>query len=189
MRDCRIDFDTKEIEGMVRMLNKLGASPQKAVSRAAGRAGTVLKRRVKSEIHSKSGNLKKAIIRIGEKNHGKRGKKYYQITFDRKMNEVLQKPIQRPGLLGGKNKHAYYPFSVEFGFLAMRTGGGYVYYDKDSGQLRWNTVTEATPKPETEKVEGQHFLRNAADNVSPEVHQILVDKTMEELEKIWLSTK
>ena len=41
-----LSFDIRDIERTVKMLNDAGKSPQKAVTRAAGRAGTILKRAV-----------------------------------------------------------------------------------------------------------------------------------------------
>ena len=187
---CSIKVDTKEIEEMIGMLNKLGKSPQKAVTRAAGKAGMLLKRRVKQEAPKKSGTLRKALIRVGESNHGKRGKKAYQVTFDRKYNEMLQKPIKTPGLLGGKNKKAYYPFSVNFGFLA-RAGGsspGLVYHPPESDRF-WMTEKGKTQGTTTQRVEGQHFMEEGTEKAEPEVMSVLEEKTMEELEKIWQSAK
>ena len=83
-----VTFDTKDIEKTIKVLNKMGKSPQKAVTRAAGRAGTVMKRSVKGQVPIKSGALKKSIVRVGERSRRK-GKKVYQVTFDRKMNEEV----------------------------------------------------------------------------------------------------
>ena len=73
----------------------------------------------------------------------------------------LQKPIKNPGALGGKNKKAYYPASQEYGFLARAPGGGVQY------------------------VEGLHFMRDAAEQVSPQAKQTMIDVMETELDKLW----
>lgn len=184
-----VTFDTKDIEKTIKVLNKMGKSPQKAVTRAAGKAGTVMKRSVKTQVPVKSGALKKSIVRVGERSRRK-GKKVYQVTFDRKMNDQLQRPVQNPGMLGGKNKKGYYPASMEYGFLARAKdgSGGVVYYNEALDEFR--TRTDRAPGAvSTQKVEGYHFLESGAEAVEPEVREIMVDKTMEELIKIWQSNK
>ena len=180
-----LSFDIRDIERTVKMLNEAGKSPQKAVTRAAGRAGTVLKRAVKGEVPQRSGTLKKSIIRVGEKTR-KRGKKVYQVTFDRRMNEQLQKPIRNPGQLGGKSSKGYYPASMEYGFLARAKdgSGGIVYYSAALNDFR--TRPNAEQKQVTaQNVEGHHFMAKGAADAEPEVRKILIDKTMEGLAKIW----
>lgn len=181
-----LSFDIRDIERTVKMLNEAGKSPQKAVTRAAGRAGTVLKRKIRQgEVPQRSGTLKKSIIRVGEKTR-KRGKKVYQVTFDRRMNEQLQKPIRNPGQLGGKSSKGYYPASMEYGFLARAKdgSGGIVYYSAALNDFR--TRPNAEQKQVTaQNVEGHHFMAKGAADAEPEVRKILIDKTMEGLEKIW----
>ena len=180
-----LSFDIRDIERTVKMLNEAGKSPQKAVTRAAGRAGTVLKRAVKGEVPQRSGTLKKSIIRVGEKMR-KRGKKVYQVTFDRRMNEQLQKLIRNPGQLGGKSSKGYYPASMEYGFLARAKdgSGGIVYYSAALNDFR--TRPNAEQKQVTaQNVEGHHFMAKGAADAEPEVRKILINKTMEGLEKTW----
>ena len=185
MSAATVTFDTKDVERTIKMLNKAGKSPQKAVTRAAGRAGTVLKRAVKGEVPYKTGTLKRSIVRVGEKSRRK-GKKVYQVTFDRKMNDELQRPVQNPGMLGGKSSKGYYPASMEYGFLARAKdgSGGVVYYSQELGEFR--TRTDRTPQGlATQKVEGHEFLEKAGNQVEPEIREIMINKTLEELEKIW----
>ena len=179
MSAATVTFDTKDVERTIKMLNKAGKSPQKAVTRAAGRAGTVLKRAVKGEVPYKTGTLKRSIVRVGEKSR-RRGKKVYQVTFDRKM------PVQNPGMLGGKSSKGYYPASMEYGFLARAKdgSGGVVYYSEELGEFR--SRTDRTPQGlATQKVEGHEFLEKAGNQAEPEIREIMINKTMEELEKIW----
>lgn len=156
MNDCRIDFDIKDVERMIRMLNKLGKSPQKAVNRAASKGGTIVKRAIRQGTVpvGETGNLKKAIVRKAEPSKV-RGKKVYEVTFDEKYNNVLQKPIKN------SEEHAYYPASQEYGFLTRSKGNGVTY------------------------VPGYHFMRKGADKASPEAKKVMINKAMEELEKIW----
>ncbi len=180
-----LSFDTRDIERTVKMLNEAGKSPQKAVTRAAGRAGTVLKKTVKSNLpKDRSGNLKKSIVRVGERSR-KRGKKVYQVTFDRRMNEVLQKPIQRPGLLGGRYPKGYYPASMEYGYLVRVPGEGIRYMREIQGSNQYVRKYEEATKLPSKKIEGLHFLEHGADQAEPEIREIMIDKTMEGLEKIW----
>ena len=180
-----LSFDIRDIERTVKMLNEAGKSPQKAVTRAAGRAGTVLKRSVKGEVPYKTGTLKQSIIRVGERSRRK-GKKVYQVTFDRKMNSQLQKPIRNPGQLGGKSSKGYYPASMEYGFLARAKdgSGGIVYYSETLNDFRTRPNAEQK-QVTTQNVEGHHFMAKGAAAAEPEVRKILIDKTMEGLEKIW----
>ena len=180
-----LSFDIRDIERTVKMLNEAGKSPQKAVTRAAGRAGTVLKRKIRQgEVPQRSGTLKKSIIRVGEKTR-KRGKKVYQVTFDRKMNEQLQKPIRNPGQLGGKSSKGYYPASMEYGYLVRVPGEGIRYLREIQGSNQYVRKYEEATRLPSRKIEGHHFMAKGAADAEPEVRKILIDKTMEGLEKIW----
>lgn len=157
-----VEFDLKDIEKAVEMLNKVGKSPQRAVSRAAAKAATIVKRAIRQGTVpvGRTGNLKRAIARKAEKTR-KRGKKVYEITFDRKYNEVLQKPIKNPGEAGGKNPKAYYPASQEYGFLTRSKGGGIRY------------------------VPGLHFMRQGAENADAQARQVMMETLEKELDKLW----
>lgn len=179
-----LSFDIRDIERTVKMLNDAGKSPQKAVTRAAGRAGTILKRAVKGEVPRRSGTLKKSIVRVGERSRRK-GKKVYQVTFDRKMNEQLQKPIRNPGQLGGRYPKGYYPASMEYGYLVRVPGEGIRYMREIQGSNQYVRKYEEATKLPSKKIEGLHFLEHAADHTAPEMRKVMIDKTMEELEKIW----
>ena len=162
MNDCRTDFDLKGIQTMVKALDKMGKSPQKAVTRAASKAITPIKRAVKygTVPVGETGYLKKAITRRAEKSRAK-GKKVYEVTFDKAYNDVLQKPIKNPGEAGGKNDKAYYPASQEYGFLTRSKGGGISY------------------------VPGLHFMKAGAEKASPEATKIMTETLEKELDKLW----
>lgn len=162
MNGCKVDFDTSGIDVMVRTLSKIGKSPQKAVTKAASKAATIVKRAIKygTVPVGETGNLKAAIIRKPEKSRT-RGKKVYETTFDRTYNDVLQKPIKNPGEAGGRNSHAYYPASQEYGFLTRSKGGGISY------------------------VPGLHFMRKGADESEPQAKGIMIATLEKELDKLW----
>ena len=161
--DAVLSFDTKGITVMIKALNKVNKSPQKAVNKATSKANLIVKRAVKGEAPVKTGTLKRNIVTKAEKNHGIKGKKVRQVTFKggAEANAQLQKPIQNPGALGGKFPKAYYPASQEYGFLARAPGGG------------------------TQYIEGLHFMRSAAEQASPTAKKTMVDVMETELEKLW----
>ena len=162
MNGCEVDFDLGGIEVMVKALNKIEKSPQKAVTKAASKAITLVKRAIKSGIVpvGETGNLKRAIIRKGERSR-KRGKKVYDVTFDSAYNDVLQKPIKNPGEAGGKNAKAYYPASQEYGYLTRSKGNGLSY------------------------VPGLHYMRAGAESSAPEAKKIMINTLGKELDKLW----
>lgn len=85
----------------------------------------------------------------------------YDIGFPTAYNDVFQKPIKNPGVAGGKSSHAYYPNSVEYGFLTRSKGNGIKY------------------------VPGQKNIRNKMDAAEPGVTAKIVQKAEEELGKLW----
>ena len=158
-----VDFDTTGITVMINALNKINKSPQKAVNKATSKANLIVKRTVKGEVPEKTGTLKRNIVTKAEKNHGVKGKKVREVTFKggSEANSLLQKPIQNPGALGGKNPKAYYPASMEYGFLARAPGGG------------------------TQYVEGRHFMRQGAEQASPTAKKTMIDVMEKELDTLW----
>lgn len=162
-----LTFDTTGVQVMIRALNKIDKSPQKAVNKATSKANLIVKRAVKGKVPvgppPHGGTLKKNIVAKSEKNHGVRGKKFREVTFKggAEANAQLQKPIQNPGALGGKNPKAYYPASQEYGFLARAPGGG------------------------TQYVEGRYFMRDAAEEASPQAKQTMINVMETELDKLW----
>lgn len=158
-----VEFDTTGITVMINALNKINKSPQKAVNKATSKANLIVKRTVKGEAPVKTGTLKRNIVTKAEKNHGIKGKKVRQVTFKggSEANAELQKPIRNPGALGGKNPKAYYPASMEYGFLARAPGGG------------------------TQYVEGRHFMLQGAEQAGPTAKKTMIDVMEKELEKLW----
>ena len=158
-----VSFDTTGVEKMIKALNKIEVSPQKAVNKGTSKANLLVKRTIKRQVPVRTGTLKKNIVTKTERNHGIQGRKVREVTFKggAEANAALQKPIKEPGKLGGKNPKAYYPASMEYGFLARAPGGGIQY------------------------IEGRHFMRGAAESVSAEAKQLMIKVMEEELDKLW----
>lgn len=145
---------------MAKTLEKVEKIPQKCVNKAAGKGANVVRRSIRGRVPVLSGDLKRGIIRNGERSRYK-GKKVYDLMFDPAMNDVFQKSIQNPGEAGGKNKHAYYPASMEYGFLTRSKGGGYSY------------------------VPGYYFMRDGAVESAPAASIEMATVFTKELEKEW----
>lgn len=161
MSGVDVHFDTTGLTKLVKMLDQAGKSPQKAVARAASKGITPVRRAVRSIVPvGETGYLKAAITRKAEKSRA-RGKKVYEVTFDRGYNDVLQKPIKNPGEAGGKNSKAYYPASQEYGFLTRSKGKGYSY------------------------VPGLHYMRRGAEQSEAQAKQIMIDTMVKEIDRLW----
>lgn len=159
MADFMIDW--KDEYKFERVLSRVAKMPQKVAVKAAGKGATVVRKAVRSSAPvGDTGQLKRGIVRVGER--GKPGKKVYDIMFDPKKNDIFQKPIKNPGEFGGKNKKAYYPASMEYGFLTRSKGGGYAY------------------------VPGYHFMRNSTDEAAPAARRAVIQTATQELNKEWL---
>lgn len=103
-----------KIEGMAKLqrdLKKLGKVPQKHVTSSSKKAMNIVMKQSRANAPYDTGNLKKGIKLIGEKAKAK-GKKIYQIVFDRSMNDIFQKKNADGKVTG------YYPVSQEYGFFA-----------------------------------------------------------------------
>lgn len=126
----RVDVYMDDLLEARRTFDAMGQLPARIVTAAAGRGATVVKRAVKNsgEMPVLTGTMRHAIRRLRPERSKVKGKKVYPVGFDSKLNDVLQKPIQNPGEAGGENSHAYYPASMEYGFLTRSKGGGISYF-------------------------------------------------------------
>ena len=158
-----LTFEHKDLVRMYKTLDRAGKSPQKALNKGTSKAAQVVKRSVKGYVPVRTGTLKKNIVTKTERS-SKRGKKVRQTTMKGggEANALFQKPIQNPGALGGENSYAYYPSSMEYGFLARAKGGGVQY------------------------IEGRHFMQQGAEAASEAAKDAMIDTMTKELEKIWL---
>lgn len=164
---ANVKFDFREMVKFQLALKRVGELPQKVVNKAAGKGATVAGRAVRAAApKGKTKQLSKGFKRKPERSRTK-GKKVYNYAMDPGKNEIFQKPIPanpaHPGKRNPKSKddHAYYPSSVEYGFLTRSTGGGLSY------------------------VPGQHFVRNAAEKARPQVEKTVINTMITELEKEW----
>ena len=158
-----IIFTDKGFNEVSSAFGRLDRLPQKAVSKAAAKGGSVLLKAAKGAVPVRTGTMKGAIIRRAEKTRIS-GKKGYDVYFDPAYNEVLQKPVKQPGAAGSKSTgsgHAYYPASMEFGYLTRSKGGGLSY------------------------VPGYHFMRDSAADSSAAVKKTMVDALTKEIDKEW----
>ena len=121
-----------KIEGMrelKRSIRRLGDVPQKAVTPASRKGMNIALRtaRILAPV-GETEELKKGMKLVGERSRYK-GKKVYQVVFDRAKNDIFQKEVKNP--IRGK-KTAYYPASQEYGFFAKngRYIPGYHFLEK-----------------------------------------------------------
>jgi HK97 gp10 family phage protein len=102
-----------EIRGMRELqqtIKELGKLPQKCVTKAARNGAKIAQKDAKINAPVDQGNLKRGIVLRPEKSRTQ-GKKVFQVTFNRNMNEFFVK-VSKDG------KRAYYPASMEYGYFA-----------------------------------------------------------------------
>lgn len=116
---AKVYFRVEGMRELERSLKRLGKVPQKHVTATSRKAMSIVLKQARADAPVETGNLKKGIIMVGEKSREK-AKKVYRIVFDKKMNDVFQKPVKNPGQSGNPNARsiAYYPVSQEYGFFA-----------------------------------------------------------------------
>lgn len=161
--EVKFDF-TDSIRFQANLL-RLGKLPQKVVNKAAGKGATVAGKAVRAAApRGKTKQLSKGFKRKPERTKVK-GRKAYYYAMDEAKNDIFQKPIpanpSHPGSRKKNWKHAYYPASIEYGFLTRSKGGGMEY------------------------VKGTHFARDAAERVRPQVNRIVIKTLTDELDKEW----
>lgn len=159
----RVDVYMDDLLEARRTFDAMGQLPARIVTAAAGRGATVVKRAVKNsaEIPVLTGTMRKAVRRLRAERSKVKGKKVYPVGFDPAMNSVLQKPIRNPGEAGGQNDKAYYPASMEYGFLTRSKGGGISYFP------------------------GFHFMASAGESVRGEANAAMAKKFNEAIQKEW----
>lgn len=167
-----VSFDTSDIRRFEETCRTLGEQTAiKAARKAAQKGSNVVGKAIRSGApKGATGQLKRGFRKKKEKSANK-GKIVYDYAMDSAKNDIFQKPIKNPGILGGKNKVGYYPASIEYGFLVKAPGGGYQY---KPGQKR-----------PSRKVEGTHFTREAATASEPAAIETMKRVLNEELDKEW----
>lgn len=102
------------IQGMdelITNIRRLENLPQRTVTASAKKGFKIAFQQAKRDAPIDTGTLRKGIVQVGERARS-RGKKVYQATFDKSMNNVFQRPY------AGGQKRAYYPASQEYGWTA-----------------------------------------------------------------------
>lgn len=158
-----------------------------AAKTAAQKGSNILAKQVRSNIpKGKTGELRRGFKKRQERSK-LRGKWVYDYIPDRAKNAIFQKPIKRPGLLGGKNSKGYYPASVEFGFLARAPGSGYLFTKHVRGSNQYAEKTETMQRLPSQHIEGQHFMANAVRQSEGAVRAEMSHVLNQELDKAWRS--
>lgn len=160
-----VTFDTRELKAFQLTIQRMGGIPAKVATKAAGKGATVVRREVRSRIPvGETGELKRGIKRKGERSRIK-GKKVYDLMFDPAKNSIFQKPVKHPGEAGStstKGGHAYYPASMQYGFLTRSKGGGLRY------------------------VAGKNFMGTGTEAAAAPASQAVIDTAVKELQNEWL---
>lgn len=161
----------KDFDSFIRSCDRLaGQLEQKQLSAAVRKGAKLVQRAIASAAPEDSGDLKKGLILLKEQRHPK-GKAVYQVTMDRQMNAVFQKPVRNP--IRSKSKIAYYPASQEYGYFTRRPGGGMVYVKGDGSQATMN------------KVPGKYYMRTGADVVGEAAKNAIAKHILDEIAQEW----
>lgn len=170
-----MEFDFSELFAFSKNLHQIGGMQQKYVVQAAKKGQAYVLDEVKRRAPvGKTWKLSANIVSVGERKR-RDGKKVYETTFKggEEANSVLSKNIKRPGIAGGKSKKAYYPASMEYGFLTRANqGGGLRFVSRKTGIG-------------LKRYEGKHFMREGAESASPRAKQIMIDTLTKRVEKEW----
>ncbi len=134
------------------LFSQLERVPQRVATRAARRGAAIGLRAARANAPEDTGQLKRGIILKRERSQSK-GKAVYQVTIDPKMNNVFVK--MTGGGAVSKKKRAYYPASMEYGFMTV--DGGYI--------------------------PGYRYLRRAADDNATRIESEILRETTKEIDK------
>lgn len=120
-----VKFKIEGMKELQRAIKRLGDVPQKAVTPAAKKGMRIALNAAKQNAPVDTGELKSGLKMVGERSRAK-GKKVYQVVFDRAKNDVFQKKNEKGEIIG------YYPASQEYGFFARngRYIPGYHFLEK-----------------------------------------------------------
>lgn len=144
-----------EIEGMKELektIKQLGELPQKVVTKAARQGANIALKSARADAPIYSGDLKRGLKLVGERPSIK-GKKVYQVSFDKRMNDIFTGHPDDYEYEEGENRY-YYPASQEYGFLDR--GGGYVpgfHYLKSSIEDNKRQIEKKTVEVMTKEID------------------------------------
>lgn len=159
-----VTWDGRDLKELEKSVKALGDVPQKCVTSAAGKAATLTKRAIKAgDVPVRTGAMKRGIVRTKKERSRVKGKAVYRIDFKggEEANSVFQKTVKDPGAAGSTqtgNGHAYYPYSMEFGYIAR------------DGHF----------------VPGHHFMRDGAEESRQAAEAKMVKTLTENLDKEWM---
>lgn len=112
-----IKIDTDDIRGLELAAKAIGGVTKKQLTPSVRKAMKPVLQAARDAAPVDTGTLKKGIVLKGEKNKPPL-KKVFQVTMDKKKNDVFVKGLDE----SGEGKRAYYPASQEYGFL-KKSGG------------------------------------------------------------------
>lgn len=178
-----ITFDYKDVIKFKKTCDRLGEKVAiKAANKAAQKGSNIVIKAVRAAAPKDTGALKNGFKK--KKEHSRlRGKAVYGYAMDKSKNDIFQKQIKEPGKYGGKKDTAYYPASVEYGFLTS-DGSGKLNYSYSAKKKRRSKRQHLSSR----KVEGKHFAKNAAKASAAAAQETMKRVLNEELEKAWKRT-
>ena len=112
-----VDMDTRDIRDLELAAKAIGGVTKKQLTPAVRKAMKPVLQAAREGAPVDTGALKKGIVLKGEKNKPPL-KKVFQVTMDKKKNDVFVKGLDADG----EGKRAYYPASQEYGFLKKNGG-------------------------------------------------------------------
>lgn len=206
MNVTQMDFDFSEVEKLEKTFAQMeGKAVQKMANTAARKGADIVGAAIRKNAPvGKTGELKRGFRKTKERSK-LYGKAVYDYAMDKNKDAIFQKKLKNPGVLGGKNRHhAYYPASVEYGFLARAKGGGVTVrrynrrlhvddlLEEHSSKIKVTGVSrhrikavETVTGTESQQVEGQHFVRKSAEEASAPFSERVKRELFTELEKEW----
>lgn len=207
MSEAKLNFDFSEVDKLEKTFEQMeGKAVQKMANTAARKGADIVGATIRKNAPvGKTGELKRGFRKTKERSK-LYGKAVYDYAMDKNKDAIFQKKLKNPGVLGGKSRHhAYYPSSVEYGFLARAKGGGVVVrrynrrlrmddlLEEHSSKIRVTGVTrhgvikavETVTGTESKRVEGQHFVRKSAEEAAAPFSERVKRELFTELEKEW----
>lgn len=107
----KVNFKLEGGRELEKAFKNLGKVPQKHVTSSSRKAMNIVLKQARADAPEEDGYLKQGMKLQGERSQFK-GKKVYQVVFDRRWNHVFQKKNKEGQIVG------YYPVSQEYGFYS-----------------------------------------------------------------------
>lgn len=112
-----VEMDTRDIRDLELAAKAIGGVTKKQLTPAVRKAMKPVLQAAREGAPVDTGALKKGIVIKGEKNKPPL-KKVFQVTMDKKKNDIFVKGLDE----SGEGKRAYYPASQEYGFKKKNGG-------------------------------------------------------------------